>query len=590
MEVTQDVEVTFRDLGLSEGTLAAVEAKGFITPSPIQAACIPMLLRNEKDIIGRAQTGTGKTAAFGLPLIDLLDEENRSPQAIVITPTRELALQVANEIISFKGNKRLQVCAVYGGANMREQLRDLNRGVHIVVGTPGRIMDHIQRGSLDLSGISHVILDEADEMLDMGFRDDIETILRSTPENNRMLLFSATMPREILDIARKFMGDYEMISVKKEDVANASIEQMYYDVYERDKLEALIRIMETQKDFYGIIFCQTKIDTDSVANKLIERGYGAEALHGDVSQSQRERILAKFKKKSINILVATDVAARGIDVNDLTHVINYALPQDPESYIHRIGRTGRAGKKGIAISLIAPPDFRKLSSIKRIAKTEIKKGILPGIQEVINSKLDNLKEAVTATIAAGELEKYLVTAEEMLAFSTPEEVVAALLKQLLADSIDESNFGNISEVVAGGRDSRGGRDFERRGTDRGFGGAGRFGRDRDRGGDRGGFGRDRDGGGDRSRRSFSGATGTGGNREGGERLFIALGKLDNLTPRTLVDLIHEKSGVPGRFINEVKVMEKFSFVSVSDRDADRVINALNKDSKGNRTIAERSQK
>jgi ATP-dependent RNA helicase DeaD len=589
MEVTQDVEVTFRDLGLSESTLAAVEAKGFITPSPIQAACIPMLLRNEKDIIGRAQTGTGKTAAFGLPLIDLLDEENRSPQAIVITPTRELALQVANEIISFKGNKRLQVCAVYGGANMREQLRDLNKGVHIVVGTPGRIMDHIQRGSLDLSGISHVILDEADEMLDMGFRDDIETILRSTPENNRMLLFSATMPREILDIARKFMGDYEMISVKKEDVANASIEQMYYDVYERDKLEALVRIMETQKDFYGIIFCQTKIDTDSVANKLIERGYGAEALHGDVSQSQRERILAKFKKKSINILVATDVAARGIDVNDLTHVINYALPQDPESYIHRIGRTGRAGKKGVAISLIAPPDFRKLNSIKRIAKTEIKKGTLPGIQEVINSKLEHLKDAITATIAAGELEKYLVTAEEMLAFSTPEEVVAALLKQVLADTIDESNFGMISEVVPGGRDSRGGRDFERRGTDRGgFGGSGRFGRDRDRGGDRGGFGRDRDGGGDRSRRSFSGET--GGGREGGERLFIALGKLDNLTPRTLVDLIHEKSGVPGRFINEVKVMEKFSFVSVSDRDADRVINALNKDSKGNRTIAERSQK
>ena len=334
--------------------------------------------------------------------------------------------------------------------------------------------------------------------------------------------------------------------------------------------------METQKDFYGIIFCQTKLDTDSVANKLIERGYGAEALHGDVSQHQRERILAKFKKKSINILVATDVAARGIDVNDLTHVINYALPQDPESYVHRIGRTGRAGKKGIAISLISPPDFRKLSTIKRIVKTEIKKGTLPGVQEVINSKLDHLKTAITGSIEAGGLEKYLVTAEEMLAFSTPEDVVAALLKQLLADTIDESNFGMISEVVPGGRDSRGGRDFERRGGG-GFGGSGRFGRDRDR-----------DGSGDRSRRSFSGNT--GGNREGGERLFIALGKLDNLTPRTLVDLIHEKSGVPGRFINEVKVMEKFSFVSVSDRDADRIIGALNKDSKGNRTIAERSQK
>lgn len=570
MNLTEEQDVTFRDLGLSENVLQAVEAKGFTKPSPIQAACIPILLKNEKDIIGRAQTGTGKTAAFGLPLIELLDEENRVPQAIVITPTRELALQVANEIISFKGNKRLQVCAVYGGANMREQLRDLSRGVHIVVGTPGRIMDHIQRGSLNLGAITHAVLDEADEMLDMGFRDDIESILRSTPEGIRMLLFSATMPPEIRDIARKFMGEYEEIAVQKQQIANASIEQMYYDVYERDKLEALVRIMETQKDFYGIIFCQTKIDTDSVANKLIERGYGAEALHGDVSQNQRERILAKFKKKSINILVATDVAARGIDVNDLTHVINYALPQDPESYIHRIGRTGRAGKTGIAISLVSPPDFRKLAVIKRLVKTEIRKATLPGVQEVINSKLEHMKADVTETIEAGNLDKYLVTAEELLAFSSPEEVVAALLKLNLADTIDESNFGAISEVVNGGRGDRG--SYGDRG-DRG----GKFGRrDRDRDG-----GRD---GGDRFRKSFS------GNREEGERLFIALGKLDNLTPRTLVDLINEKSGVPGRFINNVKVMEKFSFISVSERDADRIINALNKDSRGNRTIAERSQK
>lgn len=568
MEVIQDNAVTFRDLGLSENTLQAIEAKGFVHPTPIQAACIPVLLNDEKDIIGRAQTGTGKTAAFGLPLIDLLDEEIRTPQAIIITPTRELALQVANEIISFKGKKRLFVAAVYGGANMREQLRDLQKGVQIVVGTPGRIMDHIQRGSLDLSGISHVVLDEADEMLDMGFRDDIESILRSTPENIRMLLFSATMPPEIRDIARKFMGEYDEIAVQKQDVTNTSIEQLYYDVYERDKLEALVRIMETQKDFYGIIFCQTKIDTDSVANKLIERGYSAEALHGDVSQHQRERILAKFKKRSINILVATDVAARGIDVNDLTHVINYALPQDPESYVHRIGRTGRAGKKGVAISLISPPDFRKLSVIKRIVKTEIKKGALPGVQEVINSKLEHLKSDIADLIEEGNLEKYRVTAEELLAFNSPEDVVAALLRHTLADTIDESNFGVIAEVVPGGRGERGGK-FGRD-----------FGRDRDFGrGDRG----DR---GERFRRSFSGNTG----QRDGERLFIALGKLDNLTPRKLVDLIHEKSGVPGRFINDVKVMEKFSFISVSDRDADRIINALNRDTKGSRTIAERSQK
>lgn len=558
----------FSTIGIREDIQKALEVLNFTDPTPVQMQAIPLLLAGHNDLIALAQTGTGKTAAFGLPLIELLDEENRVPQAIVITPTRELALQVANEIISFKGNKRLQVCAVYGGANMREQLRDLSRGVHIVVGTPGRIMDHIQRGSLNLGAITHAVLDEADEMLDMGFRDDIESILRSTPDGIRMLLFSATMPPEIRDIARKFMGEYEEIAVQKQQIANASIEQMYYDVYERDKLEALVRIMETQKDFYGIIFCQTKIDTDSVANKLIERGYGAEALHGDVSQNQRERILAKFKKKSINILVATDVAARGIDVNDLTHVINYALPQDPESYIHRIGRTGRAGKTGIAISLVSPPDFRKLAVIKRLVKTEIRKATLPGVQEVINSKLEHMKADVTETIEAGNLDKYLVTAEELLAFSSPEEVVAALLKLNLADTINESNFGAISEVVNGGRGDRG--SFGDRG-DR----SSKFGR-REREG-----GRD---GGDRFRKSFS------GNREEGERLFIALGKLDNLTPRTLVDLINEKSGVPGRFINNVKVMEKFSFISVSERDADRIINALNKDSRGNRTIAERSQK
>jgi ATP-dependent RNA helicase DeaD len=555
MDFTQEQDVTFRDLGLSENVLEAVEKKGFVKPSPIQAACIPILLKDEKDIIGRAQTGTGKTAAFGLPLIDLLDENNRSPQALIITPTRELALQVANEIISFKGNKRLFVCAVYGGANMREQLRDLERGVQIVVGTPGRIMDHIERGSLDLSGISHVVLDEADEMLDMGFRDDIESILRGTPEKVRMLLFSATMPPEIRDIARKFMGEYEEIAVQKQQVANASIEQIYYDVYERDKLEALVRIMETQKDFYGIIFCQTKIDTDNVANKLIERSYSAEALHGDVSQHQRERILAKFKKRSINILVATDVAARGIDVNDLTHVINYSLPQDPESYVHRIGRTGRAGKTGVAISLVSPPDFRKLSVIKRVAKSDIKKGTLPGIQEVINSKLEHTKAEILEIIQNANLDKYLPVAEELLAFSQPEEVVAALLKMVLAESIDESNFGQISEVVPGG-DRRGGKDFGRREKP----------------------------GNDRFRRSFS------GNANGAERLFIALGKLDNMTPRTLVEYIREKSGVPGRFINDVKVMEKFSFISVSERDADRILSALNKESKGKRMLAERSQR
>src|SRR5690606_38696110 len=256
----------------------------------------------------------------------------------------------------------------------------------------GRILDHLKRGSLKLDGLSHVVLDEADEMLNMGFVEDIEEILTHVPNEKRMLLFSATMPSAIRQIARKFMGSIEEIAVAKQDVTNVNISQIYYEVSESDKLEALVRLMEIEKDFYGLIFCQTKMETDNVANKLIERGYSAEALHGDISQHQRERILNRFKNKAINILVATDVAARGIDINNLTHVFNFGLPQDPESYVHRIGRTGRAGRKGTAISFISPRELRKLALVKRIAKADIVKGKLPGVNEVINAKINHIKD------------------------------------------------------------------------------------------------------------------------------------------------------------------------------------------------------
>jgi len=543
--------LTFRELGLSESTLQAIESKGYVNPTPIQAACIPLLLGNEKDIIGRAQTGTGKTAAFGLPLIELLHEQQPggSPQALILAPTRELAIQVAEELISFKGSKKLFVTTVYGGASMTQQLKDLRKGTSIVVGTPGRVLDHLHKGSLRLENLSHLVLDEADEMLNMGFIDDIREILSHAPEEKRMLLFSATMPPDIRNIAREFMGPYDEVAVAKHQMTNVNISQVYYEVSESDKLEALVRLMEIEKDFYGLIFCQTKVETDSVANKLIERGYAAEALHGDISQHQRERILSRFKNRSINILVATDVAARGIDINNLTHVFNFGLPQDPESYVHRIGRTGRAGRKGTAVSFISPREFRRLALVKRVAKAEIVKGKLPGVKEVIDAKVGHIKEEVSKLLVNEEVEygKFSGIAAELLELGTPEEVLAAVLKISYEDDLDEKSFNKISE--------------------------GGFFKDK---GDR------RDGKGRRGSHSDGG--GTFGERK---RLFIALGKLDKINgPREMASYLERETGVPGKFIHEIRVTDKFSFASVSERDALQIMERLNGKSRNKKTMVE----
>lgn len=555
----ENQSLTFADLGLSHNVLSAIEQKGYTNPTPIQAATIPLLLKNEKDIIGQAQTGTGKTAAFALPLIDQLSEGGTLPQAIILTPTRELALQVAEEIVSFKGSKKLFVSTIYGGASMEKQLKELKKGVQIVVGTPGRVMDHLNRGSLRLDAITHIVLDEADEMLNMGFVEDIETILSHAPENRRMLLFSATMPAPIQEIARNYMGDYEKIAVKKEQITSADIDQIYYEVHDSDKLEALVRLMEIEKDFYGLVFCQTKIETDSVAAKLIEKGYHAEALHGDVSQFNREKILQKFKKKVINILVATDVAARGIDINNLTHVFNYSLPQDPESYVHRIGRTGRAGNKGTAISLVSPRDLRKLSYIRKVAKAEIRKAKLPGIKEIISSKIGHIREDLAEIILSGDFERFGPLADELLEAHDPAEIVSALLVYALGNDLDESNFRHIQEVKS---DDKGGRDRGRNSRD-------------DRRGDYRDDRRD-------DRR--------GGRREikRNERLMIALGRMDQITPRKLVDFIQQNTGVPGKFIDDVRITDKCSYINVTSEDADKILTRLNKKSKGKRQMASKA--
>nr|WP_157205751.1 MULTISPECIES: DEAD/DEAH box helicase [Methanothermococcus] len=436
----------FRALGLSENILNALEKKGFKKPTPIQEKTIPLLLNRELDVVGQAQTGTGKTAAFGIPLIENIDDTSRTVQAIILTPTRELAIQVSEELNSLKGNKRLNILPIYGGQSIGEQIRMLKRGAHIVVGTPGRVLDHISRGTLKLENISYAVLDEADEMLNMGFIDDIEEILRNTNPNKRMLLFSATMPKRILALAKRYMGKYELVSVKKEQLTTNLTEQLYFEVSPLDKFEALCRIINIEKEFYGIIFCRTKLDVENVANKLIEKGYNSEALHGDISQYQRERILKKFKGQRINILVATDVAARGIDVNNLTHVINYALPQDPESYVHRIGRTGRAGNQGTAITFIEPGEYRKLSYIKKIAKADIRKGQLPQVDDVINAKKSKIKNEIESIIESGDYNEYLKLAQDMLNVDDAEKVLAALLKYSFQDELNKEKYNEIREV------------------------------------------------------------------------------------------------------------------------------------------------
>ena len=382
MTITDD----FSALGLSEQMLAAVRAKGFETPTAIQKLTIPHLLTKPNDIIAQSQTGTGKTAAYGLPILQTLEPARGPIQAIILVPTRELALQAAEELLSYNREKRLSITAIYGGAAMSEQLRRLAKGIDIVVGTPGRVLDHIRRGTMKLENVRYLVLDEADEMLNMGFVEDVEEIMSHTSDERRVLLFSATMPERIIRLSKTYMRDTEIVRVEHKQITADLTEQIYFEVREADKFDALTRIIDVEPEFYGIIFARTKIGADETASRLTARGYAAEVLHGDVSQAQREKILRKFRDRTINILVATDVAARGIDVGNLTHVINYSLPQDSESYVHRIGRTGRAGKQGTAITFVSPSEFRGLNNLMRDIKVEIKRETLPSPQDIVEMK------------------------------------------------------------------------------------------------------------------------------------------------------------------------------------------------------------
>lgn len=512
----------FALLGLSQNMLKALQKKGFEEPTPIQEKTIPLLLGGTCDIVGHAQTGTGKTAAFGVPILEKLPEKRKAVQALILTPTRELAIQVAEELNSLKGNKKLRITAIYGGQSIDRQLANLHKGVDIVVGTPGRILDHLRRGSLDLQAISHCVLDEADEMLNMGFIEDVELILKATPAEKRMLLFSATMPKEILRIARHYMGDYELITIPKAELAARLTDQIYFEVALSDKFEALCRIIDIEKDFYGLIFCRTKVDVDDIAARLIDRGYEADALHGDISQTQREKILAKFKNRRVNILVATDVAARGIDIQDLTHVINYALPQDPEAYVHRIGRTGRAGKTGTAITFVTPGEYRRLMFIQKMAKADIRKERLPEITEIIESKKATIKTEIENIIESEIYLDYLDMARELLGTADPEKVLSALLKYAFQKELDESSYNEIRSVTV--------------------------------------------------------------DTKGTTRLFIALGKHDGMNPKKLIRLIKKEANIPDRKIGKIQIFDKFSFITMPFREAEELLEIFKRKQSGKRPM------
>jgi ATP-dependent RNA helicase DeaD len=416
---------TFMDMGLAPELLRAVDELGFENPTPIQQKAIPIIINTEADLVVLAQTGTGKTAAFGLPVLQLGDAYSDHLQTLVLCPTRELCMQITNELTKYsKYMPGFKVVPVYGGTSIYDQIRTLRNSSQIVVGTPGRVMDLLRRKALDLSGIRWMILDEADEMLNMGFKDDLDTILAETPKEKRTLLFSATMPEEVAKIARKYMHSPEEVSVGKRNSGADNVTHEYYMVHAKDRYVALKRIVDSNPSIYGIVFCRTRIETKEVADKLMQDGYNADALHGDLSQSQRDYVMNRFRLKNLQLLVATDVAARGLDVQDLTHIINYNLPDDPEIYVHRTGRTGRAGKTGIAVSLIHTRESNRVKDLERMTRKSFEKKMVPDGKLICETQLLNLVDKVKNTVVDQvNIEKYLPAIYEKLAHLDREELI-----------------------------------------------------------------------------------------------------------------------------------------------------------------------
>jgi ATP-dependent RNA helicase DeaD len=501
----------FDDFQISTDIKKAIKEMGFEAPSPIQEKVIPVILEG-LDVIGQAQTGTGKTAAFGIPLLNKVTDAPYV-QAIILTPTRELAIQVAAELQKLSKFTRIRTTPIYGGQLIGHQIRALNQGVHVVIGTPGRVLDHIRRKTLELGRVQTVVIDEADEMLDMGFVDDIEVILKEVNNERQTLLFSATMPNAIVKLSQKYMKQPKVISINKGEVTAPSINQVYFKVLEKNKLDSLCRIIDSEEIGLGIVFCRTKNNVAELTEALQARGYMADGIHGDLTQVQRDSVMKRFRDATIEFLIATDVAARGIDVENVTHVINYDIPQDPESYVHRIGRTGRAGRKGLALTLVTPREMKHLRSIELEIKMSIPAQNIPSIEDVAEKKQETWKQQLVNIIELNEQPAFynpLIT--EMLANYPAEKVVGALMKVAFHRESniegDSDNFGDT------------------------------------------------------------------GAAKGMVRFFINVGRNVQLTPKIITDEISDLVGIPAKSMGRVDIFENFTFVEVPEDSAPFVYEGL----------------
>lgn len=549
---------TFAELGLSALALQALADLGYEEPTPVQVETIPLMLAGH-DVIAQAQTGTGKTAAFALPVIERLDMgHGRAPQALVMTPTRELAMQVAEAFHSYGRKRGVIALPIYGGQPIERQLGALHRGVQVVVGTPGRLMDHIRRGTLDLSTVRTVVLDEADEMFAMGFIEDIEAILQATQAERQTALFSATLPEPVARLAARHLNDPRRVTVLAEAMTVPQIRQICLEVGGRDKFDVLCRVLDYEQPAAAIIFCRTKREVDELGDRLVGRAYAAETLHGDLSQVQRDRVMQRFRTGQAELLVATDVAARGLDVEHVTHVINYDIPQGPESYVHRIGRTGRAGRAGSAITLVTPRERRQLQFIQRAIGAAIPRQHVPTVADVMGRRREVFKTTLRETIAAGALEEYVVLAESLGEDFDPTEIAAAAFKLLLGekpggaeDTLAEREPAESAAPSRGERPARG-EPYERKPQKQGKYAA-RGARTPGPGGGKG--------------RAF-------GPERGMARLFINVGREDGVRPGDLVGAIANEAGIAGGAIGAIDIYDHFAFVEVPSAEAETVIEAL----------------
>lgn len=541
---------TFEELGVSPEIRKAIEEMGYESPMPVQEEVIPYLLGNGNDVVALAQTGTGKTAAFGLPLIQKIDVKQRVPQALILCPTRELCLQIAGDLTDYsKYITDLKILPVYGGSSIESQIRSLKQGVHIIVATPGRLIDLMERKVAHLETIKDVVMDEADEMLNMGFTDSINAILEKVPQDRNTLMFSATMSPDIARIAKTYLHDAKEITIGTKNEGSKNVNHISYIVHAKDKYAALKRVVDFYPQIYGIIFCRTRKETQEIADKLIQDGYNADSLHGELSQAQRDLVMQKFRQRHLQLLVATDVAARGLDVNDLTHVINYGLPDDTESYTHRSGRTGRAGKTGISIAIVNLREKGRMREIERIINKKFTIGSLPSGKEICEQQLIKVIDDIEKVkVNEEEIESFLPGVYRKLEWLSKEDLVKRVVSMEFNRFLEYyKNAPEIEEPKAGG-DKRGdSKDRKSRGSDR-----------------------------QKTARKAE---------EGYERLFLNMGKTDGFYANQIIELINRNLKKERIQIGRIDLMQNFSFFEVAEEQAPMVIKALNKASVNGRKVS-----